>query len=137
MESRPLPPLRSIALAAAIAVALACGPAAQDPSASAAVTALPLVAAADHHDVSPPLRDIQPAALRPTFREHGVGPLPLAQLFQQPDPVLQAQAGPLVAATAGLGFPGVGNGDYGFVPNAAPPDTNLAVGATQVVQWVN
>ncbi|HEY6970225.1 MAG TPA: hypothetical protein VJA94_13545 [Candidatus Angelobacter sp.] len=34
-------------------------------------------------------------------------------------------------------FPGVGDGDYGFVPNAAPPDTNLAVGATQVVQWVN
>src|SRR5215831_16014567 len=34
-------------------------------------------------------------------------------------------------------FAGVGNGDYGFVPNAAPPDTNMAVGATQVVQWVN
>src|SRR5215831_6110905 len=34
-------------------------------------------------------------------------------------------------------FPGVGNGDYGFTPNAAPPDTNMAVGATQVVQWVN
>jgi hypothetical protein len=34
-------------------------------------------------------------------------------------------------------FAGVGNGDYGFAPNAAPPDTNLAVGATQVVQWVN
>jgi hypothetical protein len=36
-----------------------------------------------------------------------------------------------------LNFPGVGNGDYGFVPNAAPPDTNGAVGATQYVQWVN
>jgi len=34
-------------------------------------------------------------------------------------------------------FAGVGDGDYGFVPNAAPPDTNLSVGATQVVQWVN
>jgi hypothetical protein len=34
-------------------------------------------------------------------------------------------------------FAGVGNGDYGFAPNAAPPDTNLSVGATQVVQWVN
>jgi hypothetical protein len=42
-----------------------------------------------------------------------------------------------VATTAGLNFPGVGNGDYGFVPNAAPPDTNGAVGATQYVQWVN
>ena len=39
--------------------------------------------------------------------------------------------------TAGLGFAGVGNGDYGFIPNAAPPDTNGAMGATQYVQWVN
>ncbi len=31
----------------------------------------------------------------------------------------------------------MGDGDYGFVPNAAPPDTNASVGATQVVQWVN
>jgi hypothetical protein len=31
----------------------------------------------------------------------------------------------------------VGNGDYGFTPNSAPPDTNGAVGATQYVQWVN
>jgi len=36
-----------------------------------------------------------------------------------------------------LNFAGVGNGDYGFAPNAAPPDTNGAVGATQYVQWVN
>ena len=31
----------------------------------------------------------------------------------------------------------MGNGDYAFTPNAAPPDTNGAVGATQYVQWVN
>ena len=42
-----------------------------------------------------------------------------------------------MATTAGLNFAGVGNGDYGFAPNAAPPDTNGAVGATQYVQWVN
>jgi hypothetical protein len=41
------------------------------------------------------------------------------------------------AFSLGLSFAGVGNGDYGFAPNAAPPDTNLAVGASQVVQWVN
>jgi len=51
--------------------------------------------------------------------------------------VLQTSAGSLAATTAGLGFAGVGNGDYGFAPNAAPPDTNGAVGATQYVQWVN
>jgi len=56
----------------------------------------------------------------------------------QSDGALQsAPTGPAVATTAGLNFAGVGNGDYGFAPNAAPPDTNGAVGATQYVQWVN
>jgi hypothetical protein len=50
---------------------------------------------------------------------------------------VQTTVAPLVVTTAGLSFPGVGNGDYGFAPNAAPPDTNGAVGATQYVQWVN
>ena len=36
---------------------------------------------------------------------------------------------PDFAGTIGLSFPGVGTGDYGFSPNAAPPDTNGAVGA--------
>ena len=31
----------------------------------------------------------------------------------------------------------MGAGDYGFSPDSAPPDPNLAVGATQVVQIVN
>src|SRR5207302_10530254 len=44
---------------------------------------------------------------------------------------------PRATTTAGLNFAGVGNGDYGFTPNAAPPDTNGAVGAGQYVQWVN
>jgi hypothetical protein len=60
------------------------------------------------------------------------------QLSQtQVDPVLQTTATSSVATAAGLNFAGVGNGDYGFAPNAAPPDTNGAVGATQYVQWVN
>ncbi|HZP17365.1 MAG TPA: hypothetical protein VFB00_05335, partial [Terriglobales bacterium] len=42
-----------------------------------------------------------------------------------------------MSATSVLNFAGVGNGDYGFSPDAAPPDTNGAVGATQYVQWVN
>ena len=44
---------------------------------------------------------------------------------------------PAGVTSSGLGFAGVGNGDYGFAPDAAPPDTNGAVGATQYVQWVN
>jgi len=37
----------------------------------------------------------------------------------------------------GLNFEGLGNGQYGFWVEYAPPDTNGAVGATQYVQWVN
>ena len=44
---------------------------------------------------------------------------------------------PAAATTPGVGIAGVGDGDYSFVPNAAPPDTNGAIGATQYVQWVN
>ena len=93
---------------------------------------------AHHWDVSPPLRDIPEAPREAGHRERPLGRIPFQALRAQPDPVLQATAqAPLVAVTSGLNFAGVGKGDYGFVPNAAPPDTNLAVGATQVVQWVN
>jgi hypothetical protein len=96
------------------------------------------VSAAAHHDVSPPLSSIPPQAPRLGLREKPVHPLPLGPAGErQPDPALQTTAGPAVAITPGLSFAGVGNGDYGFVPNAAPPDTNGAVGATQYVQWVN
>ena len=95
------------------------------------------VSAAVQHDVSPALRELpdRPGLERKRDR-------PLRSIFvppgqEQPDPVLQIQSGPLVGTAAGLGFAGVGNGDYGFAPNSAPPDTNMAVGLTQVVQWVN
>lgn len=40
-------------------------------------------------------------------------------------------------ATSGLNFEGLGAGFPGVTVNVAPPDTNGAVGATQVVEWVN
>lgn len=70
-------------------------------------------------------------------REKPLRLLPQAPGLEQPDPVVQTNAGPFVGTTTPVGYPGVGNGDYGFTPNAAPPDPNLAVGATQIVQWVN
>lgn len=63
--------------------------------------------------------------------------LPRGLTGHQSDPVTQNTAGPSVNVSGGLSFAGVGQGDYGFSDNAAPPDPNLAVGATQVVQWVN
>ncbi len=50
---------------------------------------------------------------------------------------MQTAAGPLAGTTNGLNFAGVGQGDYGFSDQYAPPDTIGAVGATQYVQWVN
>ena len=90
------------------------------------------------HDVSPPLRDIPPKGEEgprheiPIRRPYGSPEGP-----GQPDGALQTSVLPLVSTTPGLNFAGVGDGDYGFIPNAAPPDTNGAVGATQFVQWVN
>ncbi len=54
-----------------------------------------------------------------------------------PDTALQTLA--VTAPTVGNvnSFDGVGQGAFGFTPNAAPPDTNGAVGLTQYVQWVN
>src|SRR5258708_1580590 len=95
------------------------------------------VSPAVKHDVSPPLRDLPSAPLGHLDKPDR--PLRLTGTHSPggPDFPLQLSAGPAVATTPGLNFAGVGNGDYGFVPNAAPPDTNGAVGATQYVQWVN
>jgi hypothetical protein len=99
----------------------------------------PQVQQAIKHDVSPPLRDIarppQPRAIREAEPVRRL-PVQLSPV-QQEDSVVQAVVGPLVGTTPGLNFAGVGKGDYGFSPDAAPPDTNGAVGATQFVQWVN
>ncbi len=92
-----------------------------------------------HHDVSPPLRDIAPIPPGKERHVHPVHPIhelnPNAQL--QEDPVVQTAVGSFVVTTNIHNFAGVGDGAYGFTPNAAPPDTNGAVGATQFVQWVN
>ncbi len=104
---------------------------AQEPAPQVEVTA------ATHHDVSPPLREIEQRIEKRGFRIKPVGPIPHEPSVSVEDPVVQTTVGPLVGTAAGLNFAGVGDGDYGFVPNAAPPDTNGAVGATQFVQWVN
>jgi hypothetical protein len=97
----------------------------------------PEIQQAIHHDVSPALRDMQSRPRSDVPRERPLRLVPVGASADQPDAALQTSTGPLVATTAGLNFAGVGDGDYGFAPNAAPPDTNGSVGATQVVQWVN
>jgi hypothetical protein len=99
----------------------------------------PEVSQAVAHAVSIPVREMPtPSQSGAVHRDRPLLLPPTAgQQTEQVDPVLQAASGPSISTTAGLNFAGVGNGDYGFTPNAAPPDTNGAAGATQYVQWVN
>ena len=134
-------PMRSTAFAATLLLAGASLPGAvlADPSGSGAGGPVE-VSSAVHADVSPPLRVL--AAQAPSapsaanLRERPLRRIG-AGLGSGPDGALQTTAGPLVGTTAGAGFAGVGQGDYGFSDQYAPPDTNGAVGATQYVQWVN
>ena len=95
-----------------------------------------------YSDLSPALRDLNgfsPAAS--TDKEKKEKPLRIlpnmGNALDQVDGALQASPGPLAGTTNGLNFAGVGQGDYGFNVQYAPPDTTGAVGATQYVQWVN
>ncbi|MGZ6142134.1 MAG: hypothetical protein ACXWLM_02290, partial [Myxococcales bacterium] len=134
-----MPTLRSARALAAVALAAACG--GQNSATSTASDDLtasrPEVSGSDH-GVSNAVRDMPhtPPFLREQV-EHRVMPVPHAARDLVDDPVVQAGVLPLVSTLSGLTFAGVGNGDYGFAPDAAPPDTNGAAGATQYVQWVN
>ncbi|MBS1856851.1 MAG: hypothetical protein JST11_15895 [Acidobacteria bacterium] len=128
--------MRRIGLVAAIAAGCLPGL----PASAQSVLRGPQIIHADHQDVSPPLRSLAPgqevageiAREKPLRLFH-----PSGTPQNQPDPVLQSTVGTSSSITAGTSFAGVGLGDYGFTPNAAPPDTNGSVGATQYVQWVN
>jgi hypothetical protein len=96
------------------------------------------------HDTSPPLDKIPP--LPPQAAATQVIPLRLTHgLFARPelqtDTVVQLSASTSVSANAGENILGLGNGFTGpngsFTVKYIPPDTNAAVGETQIVQWVN
>jgi hypothetical protein len=96
------------------------------------------------HDVSPPLAELnrmtptQPHRFSPRLLKIlPTGPASNAPEYPAPDAALQQVALPPVAANLGLNIDGLGQGQYGFLLDFSPPDTNGAVGATQYVQWVN
>ncbi len=100
------------------------------------------VSSAVYSDVSAPVRDLTGVApTADTAKEKKEKPLRvlpnMGNALNQNDGAAQTIVGPLVGTTSGLNFAGVGQGDYGFSDQYAPPDTNGAVGATQYVQWVN
>ncbi len=87
-------------------------------------------AAAEHHDVSPPLRDIPSKPMVSTRPEFEVMRPPLNERGGQ-DTAIQSVAVAPFPAAFGLNFPGVG------VTNYAPPDTVGEAGPNDYVQWVN
>jgi hypothetical protein len=100
-----------------------------------------------HFDISRPLRQMatEVAKERGGEVEHPVLYPKLQQLMQAAaqgkkpiaDGALQTTGGPLVNASVGLNLLGVGNGFPSYSVPDAPSDVNLAIGDTQVLQWVN
>src|ERR1017187_9032710 len=118
----------------ALAALLVCGSplAAQDPV---------------HHPVafgvSAPLRELANLPQAPHYGFHEANPvrrIPKRSFGKVTDQVEQKAAwpsGPEANVSIGADFLGVGNGFPGYSVPDAPPDTNMAVGDTQVLQWVN
>src|SRR5271157_5894543 len=129
-----------------LALMLAVLTSAQEPAAQPAVLTSPDVNYPLHFDVSRPLRDMATEVSSPAGA-HVAPPVryPKLQLLKEAaqggqameDGAIQTSSGPLVSSTIGLNLLGVGAGfDHYTVPDA-PTDVNLAVGDTQVLQWVN
>ena len=132
-----------VALAATALLTIAAAAAGSNASHSARLTAKHHSDPAEHHDVSPPLRDIAPAPAPDGKRKKEKEPkkgLPVPAPGA-PDPVVQASIGTAAAPALGLGFAGVGEGFNGpagtFNVDAAPPDPNGAVGPNHFVEVVN
>jgi len=100
----------------------------------------PVVGNAVKFAVSAPVREIAKLPQPAQYGFHEANPvhhIPMKDFGHAVDPVEQSTAGPAANYSIGLNFLGVGNGFPGYSVPDAPPDTNMAVGDTQIVQWVN
>ena len=130
-----------------LALMLAVLTSAQETAAQPAALTSPDVNYPLHFDISRPLRDMATEVSSPAGA-HVAPPVryPKLQLLKEAaqrgqqameDGAIQTSSGPLVSAIVGLNLLGVGNGFPGYSVPDAPTDVNLAVGDTQVLQWVN
>lgn len=120
---------------------------AQDQTRGPITISNPTVHSATYFAISPPLREMEKLQTVLPGEEEEHGPLyPKAALQAaftaagRPtvvDPVLQSHATTPEAASVGINVLGVGKGFGSYVVPDAPTDSNLAVGDTQVVEWVN
>ncbi len=90
--------------------------------------------------VSPPLRELLklPQPVRYGFHEaEGYRTVAEHDFGKAVDPVEQNSAAAPASYSLGLNVLGIGNGFPNFSVPVAPPDANIAVGDTQIVEWVN
>jgi hypothetical protein len=90
--------------------------------------------------VSPPLRELakMPAPLPyGSAQRLSARRIPRNSVAPITDSVEQRSPAPSSNFSIGLNFLGLGNGFPNFTPSSAPPDTSLAAGDTQIVQWTD
>ena len=91
--------------------------------------------------VSEPLGELAKLPQAPQYGFHEANPVrrvPKRSFGQVVDTVEQSSiVVPAANYSVGANFLGVGNGFPDYSVPDAPPDTNMAVGDTQIVQWVN
>jgi len=113
---------------------LAAGPLFAAENSSPAMTSSPAIA----FSVSPPLRELATLPVAPHYSLHQAhsvrrAPVHPSSLYQV-DPVEQSSPGGPASITIGMSLLGLDNNQ---ACGCEPPDTNAAVGDTQVVEWVN
>jgi len=92
--------------------------------------------------VSAPMGEAAQLPQAPQYGFHEANPVrrvpkPHAGEGQVVDSVEQSTQGPQASYSIGANILGVGNGFPNYSVPDAPPDTTMAVGDTQIVQWVN
>ncbi len=92
---------------------------------------------ADRFAVSPPLRELAKLPPRVQYGFHEVNPIRMFPSVPVTEPLVDPveqnfHGSPAANIIAGLSVEGVNN-----LCGCYPPDTNLSVGETQIVQWVN
>jgi len=94
-----------------------------------------------YHDTSLPVRDYSMEVPQGGKRHEVEHPRPRRILAGASVPVVdraeQAYIAPPVSAVIGLNFEGIPNSANGKALEGVPSDSNLAVGATQVVETIN
>jgi hypothetical protein len=120
----------------AAAVCFAGSALAQPPSTPPGQAKKATVLHPDHHDVTPPLREMKKIPPGHEKEESPHAPMPVHGRATTPpglqDGALQTDAPGAHAIHAASGFEGIGNGD-----GVLPPDTNGDVGPNHYIQWVN